>query len=106
MQGGYVDFQQEYSFLCGQVEFSSMFPLPHQINDYLFLGSRVVSLERNVLSQLGISHLIVSDRQVLKWEELQGIEILQCSVEESNSQDMRACWEACCSFIQAAISQG
>jgi len=104
MRGSYADFQQEYDFLCGQVDFSSMFPLPHQINDFLFLGSRVVPLERSTLSQLGISHLIVSDRQVLKWEGLQGIEVLRCSVEESNSQDMRACWEASCGFIDAAIS--
>ena len=106
LKGSYQDFQQEYGFLCGHVEFSSMFPLPHQINDYLFLGSRVIPLDGTSLAQLCISHMIVSDKQALKWEGLKGIEVLHCSVEESNSQNMTPCWEASCSFIEEALGRG
>ena len=105
LKGGYDAFCSEYEFLCGHVTFESMFPLPHQITQNLYLGSRVVPLQREVLSQLKITHLIVSASQRLDWAELQGVSVLQCEVEDRNNQEMFPCWRACDLFINEALSQ-
>ena len=106
LKGGYDTFRSEYEFLCGHVTFESMFPLPHQITPNLYLGSRVVSLRRDVLSQLKVTHLIVSTSQHLEWAELQGVLVLQCEVADRNDQDMSPCWKACQLFISEALPQG
>ena len=50
LEGGYPVFKSLYGFLCGNVEFTDLYPLPHQINGHLFLGSRVVPLKASCLS--------------------------------------------------------
>ena len=104
LEGGYDSFRTEYDFLCGRIEFDEMFPLPHQINRFLFLGSRVFPLTRECLSKLRITHMIVSEYQTLDWSQLDGISVLRCSVQDNNSQNMIPCWEACMRFITEAVS--
>ncbi len=103
LKGGYEVFCSEYQFLCGDISFESMFPLPHQISSSLFLGSRVVSLTQDILSKLLITHLIVASSQKIEWSELRGVSVLQCNVEDRNDQDMFPCWRACTSFIDEAL---
>lgn len=106
LKGGYEIFCSEYDFLCGHISFESMFPLPHQVTSSLYLGSRVVSLNKDVLSKLKITHLIVSLSQKLDWTELQGVSVLQCDVGDRNDQDMLPCWRASTLFINEALSEG
>ncbi|KAL5502565.1 hypothetical protein EMCRGX_G009361 [Ephydatia muelleri] len=106
LDGGYEGFQSQYGFLCGNVEFTDLHPLPHQINRYLFLGSRVVPLNASCLSQLGITHVIVSDRQEIEWEEFGGIQVLRCAVRDVDSERMAPCWTSCVEFIEGARRSG
>ena len=103
LDDSYQAFHNEYDFLCGDVAFADMFPLPHQINKHVFLGSRAVLLTRDCLRKIKLSHLIVSTRQNIDWKELQDISVLQCDVKHSNSQEMSSCWTACCQFITEAL---
>ena len=104
LDDGYKTFEKEYPFLCGHVDWSSMFPLPHQVNRNLFLGTRVFPLEKDCLAKLGITHVIVSEFQKLNWRELDGISVLRCSVKDENDQPMLQCWKACYQFITEALS--
>ena len=105
LEGGYDAFHNEYDFLCGNIDFSAMVPLPHQINTHLFLGTRVVPLTKDVLSgMLRITHIIVSQYQKLDWPELEGMTVLKCSVRDINQQDMLPCWAACNQFINEATA--
>lgn len=105
LDDGYEAFQREYPFLCGHVDWNSMFPLPHQVNRNLFLGTRVFPLERNCLQKLEITHVIVSEFQKIHdWSELDGISVLRCSVKDENNQPMLPCWKACYQFITEALS--
>lgn len=104
LEGGYDAFQLEYEFLCGDVDFTAMFPLPHQISKNLLLGTRMVPLTKDCLSKLQISHIILSEYQNVNWKELQGIEVLRCSVQEFGPQDMFPCWSACTEFITEAVA--
>ena len=103
LDDGYKAFEKEYSFLCGHVDWNSMFPLPHQVNRNLFLGTRVFPLEKDCLAKLGITHIIVSEFQKLSWRELDGISVLRCSVKDENDQPMLQCWKACYQFITEAL---
>lgn len=101
----YEDFAAEYSFLCGHIDFMTMEPLPHRITKHIFLGSRVIPLTKQALSnRLGITHMIVSRYQPLDWEEFQDISILSCNVRDNNSQAMMECWTACVKFIKEVES--
>lgn len=104
LEGDYHVFCSKYGFLCGHVSFESMFPLPHQINPNVFLGSRVIPLTKECLSKLGITHMILSTYQSLDWHELEGISILRCDVHDKNKQDMIPCWKACVAFMAEALS--
>lgn len=106
LEGGYAAFQSLYGFLCGNVEFTDLYPLPHLINRHLYLGSRVVPLKASCLSQMGVTHLIVSDYQEIEWEELEGIHVLRCAVRDSNTEQMGACWSSCVKFIEEAQGSG
>ena len=106
LEGGYGAFRAEYDFLCGNIEFSDMYPLPHEINKSLFLGTRVFPITKDSLSKLRITHLIASQHQHLQWQELEGIQVLTCSVRDVNSQDMTPCWTACTRFIAEATVAG
>ena len=106
LEGGYDAFRAEYDFLCGNIEFSDMYPLPHEINKNLFLGTRVFPITRDSLSKLRITHMIVSQHQDLQWQELEGMQVLSCSVQDLNSQDMIPCWTACTRFISEATATG
>ena len=106
LEGGYDAFRAEYDFLCGNIEFSDMYPLPHEIDKSLLLGTRVFPITRDSLSKLRITHVIVSQHQDLQWQELEGIQVLACSVRDSNSQDMIPCWTACTKFIAEATATG
>lgn len=99
LDGGYEAFCSEYEFLCGDIDFGSMFPLPHQITKNIFLGTRVIPLTKSCLSKLRITHMIVSEHQSIDWTELEGILVLQCAVRDVNSQNMFPCWTACTKFI-------
>ena len=104
LEGGYNAFRSEYEFLCGKIEFNSMFPLPHRISKNLFLGTRWMTLTKDCLSKLQITHMIVSEYQKIDWNELEDISVLRCSVQDINSQNMFPCWTACTEFISEAIS--
>ena len=106
LEGGYEGFNSEYPFLCGCVKFEEMFPVPHQITRQLYLGSRVIPLTRNVLKQINITHIIVSEYQNLDWFELNEFLTLRCEVKDSNQENMLPCWEACCDFIDSAMTSG
>ncbi len=54
LQGGYSAFKNAYPYLCGLQNISEMTPLPHQIEDFLFLGSRAFTISAESLQQLGI----------------------------------------------------
>ena len=95
----------EYSFLCGNIDFMKMEPLPHRITKQIFLGSRVIPLTHKALcSRLGITHMIVSQHQQIDWAELQDISVLTCNVRDSNSQAMMECWTASVRFIKEVES--
>ena len=104
LDDGYDAFKKEYPFLCGHVDWSSMFPLPHQVDRNLFLGTRVFPLEKDCLKKLGITHVIVSEFQKINWRELDGISVLRCSVKDENDQAMLPCWKACYQFITEALA--
>lgn len=104
LDDGYEAFKKEYPFLCGHVDWSSMFPLPHQVNRNLFLGTRVFPLEKGCLRKLEITHVIVSEFQKINWRELDGISVLRCSVKDNNDQPMLPCWKACYQFITEALA--
>ena len=106
LEGGYKSFLSEYPYLCGNVKFEDMFPVPHQIAQQIFMGSRVVPTSSNALSTMGITHMVVSEYQDLDWSELDSVIILRCPVRNSNNEDMIPCWEACCKFIDETISSG
>ena len=103
LDDGYEAFKKEYPFLCGHVDWSKLFPLPHQVNCNLFLGTRVFPLEKDCLNKLEITHVIVSDFQKINWRELDGISVLRCSVKDENDQPMLPCWKACYQFITEAL---
>ena len=98
----YHEFESKYSFLCGNIDFNDMHPLPHRITEHVFLGSRVIPLTREALTTIGITHMIVSKHQKLDWNELQDLSILSCDVRDINSQDMQECWIASIKFIAEA----
>lgn len=102
LEGGYTAFRSQYGFLCGNVEFTDLHPLPHQINGHLFLGSRVVPLNTGCLSQLGVTHLIVSDAQEIEWQELEGVQVLRCAAKDVDSERMAPVWSSCVEFIEDA----
>lgn len=104
LDDGYEAFKKEYPFLCGHVDWSSMFPLPHQVNRNLFLGTRVFPLEKDCLKKLEVTHVIVSEFQKINWRELDGISVLRCSVKDENDQPMLPCWRACYQFITEALA--
>lgn len=104
LDDGYEAFKKEYPFLCGHIDWSSMFPLPHQVNRNLFLGTRVFPLEKDCLRKLEITHVIVSEFQKINWRELDGISVLRCSVKDKNVQPMLPCWKACYQFITEALA--
>lgn len=104
LDDGYEAFKKEYPFLCGHVDWSNMFPLPHQVNHNLFLGTRVFPLEKDCLRKLEITHVIVSKFQKINWRELDGISVLCCSVKDENEQPMLPCWKACYQFITEALA--
>ena len=102
----YEQFAREYGFLCGHVEFTDLFPLPHRITKTVFLGSRVFPITKTALIPLGITHLIVSKHQQLDWTELRDISVLTCDVKDDNSQNMLNCWTASVQFISEAETIG
>ena len=104
LEDGYEAFKKEYPFLCGHVDWTSMFPLPHQVNRNLFLGTRVFPLEKDCLRKLEVTHVIVSEFQKINWRELDGISVLRCSVKDENDQPMLPCWKACYQFITEALT--
>lgn len=104
LEGGYEAFRGEYGFLCGHVQFTEMFPLPHQITRNLFLGTRVFPMESQTLAALCITHVVVSEYQKLDWKQLHGITVLKCAVRDVNRQDMIPCWTACTKFINEATA--
>ena len=40
LECSYEEFVSEYPFLCGDVDFMAMDPLPHRINKHIFLGKK------------------------------------------------------------------
>ena len=106
LEGGYQAFQEEYPFLCGNIATEDMFPVPHQIDTGLFMGSRVVPLTQDCLLKMRITHMIVSCHQELELKQLEGIELLSCDIHDSNTEEMSPCWTASCQFIKEARQKG
>ena len=104
LEGGYEAFLNDYPFLCGDVKFEDMHPTPHLITRQLFLGSRVIPLTANVLKQINITHVILSEYQDVDWFELNNFQTLRCEVRDSNQENMLPCWEACCDFVDSAVT--
>lgn len=66
IDGGFAAFYRHYPFLCGPASFtiSDLHPMPHDLStdhNVIFLGSRVVPLDKKLLSDLRISHVIVQE---------------------------------------------
>lgn len=100
----YEVFLKEYPFLCGDVKFEDMFPVPHQITRHIFMGSRVVPITCDALTKMGISHMIISQHQDIDTNELDNtLVVLNCSVRDRNDEHMLPCWEACCKFIDDVV---
>lgn len=102
LEGGYQAFEEEYPFLCGNIATEEMFPVPHQIDTGLFMGSRVVPLTQDCLRKMRITHMIVSCHQELDFKQLEGIEVLCCDVHDKDTVEMAPCWTASCQFIKEA----
>lgn len=105
MEGGYYAFCKEYDYLCGNLTFAEMSPLPHHMTDHIYLGSRAVPLEADYLNRLHITHLILSQHQPIDWAQLTGISVLKCDVKDTDYQDMTGCWNAAISFIDSASKE-
>lgn len=60
IDGGYEGFKRTYPFLCGNIQVPDMLPMPHQIEDNLFLGSRAFSITPESLQQLSILYCLLS----------------------------------------------
>jgi rhodanese-related sulfurtransferase len=107
LSGGYEAFLIDYPYLCGDVKFEDMFPLPHQIMRGVFVGSRVVPTSSTALNTMRITHMIVSDHQEISHlSNVNNVMILRCNIRDSNDEKMVPCWEACCHFIDQALISG
>lgn len=105
LEGGYDAFCKQYDYLCGNLTFSEMSPLPHHVTDHIYLGSRAVPLEAAYLNNLHITHVILSQHHSIDWKQLTGISMLKCDVKDSDYQDMTDCWNAAISFIDNASKE-
>ena len=105
LEGGYDAFCKQYDYLCGNLTFAEMSPLPHQMTDHIYLGSRAVPLEADYLNKLHITHLILSQHQSIDWGQFTGIAVLKCDVKDTDYQDMTDCWNAAISFIDSASKE-
>ena len=105
LEGGYDAFRKQYDYLCGDLTFAEMSPLPHHVIDHIYLGSRAVLLEGGYLNQLHITHVILSQQQPIDWGQLTGIAVLKCDVKDTDYQDMTDCWNATINFIDSATKE-
>ena len=105
LEGGYNGFQKQYDFLCGQITFMEMMPLPHHIIEHIYLASRAVPLEADYLHKLHVTHVIVSQHQLVDWGQLTGISVLKCDVRDTDYQNMANCWNASVHFIDSASKE-
>ena len=105
LEGGYDGFQKQYNFLCGQITFMEMMPLPHHITEHVYLASRAVPLEADYLHKLHITHIVVSQHQLIDWGQLTGISVLKCDVRDTDYQNMADCWNAAVRFIDNASKE-
>ena len=79
MDPPYDVFRNRYPFLCGDVQFDELVPMPHRITSSIFMGSRPfkVTLAESVrwLHELSITHVIVNTEQPLASQE--GLAVLR-----------------------------
>ena len=86
LEEGYDAFRKQYNYLCGNLTFAEMSPLPHHVIDHIYLGSRAVLLEGGYLNQLHTTHVILSQQQPIDWGQLTGIAVLKCDVKDTDYQ--------------------
>ena len=106
IDGGYTAFQMSYPFLCGDISFASMPPIPHEITPNVYMGSRAMSYSKQELDTLGMTHLVaVKGHPKVDWQSLNNVPILICDVEDTSSQQMYECWAAVTQFITDAMAE-
>jgi hypothetical protein len=106
-----------------------MRPTPHHVCEGVFIGSRVVVMDARTVRGFNITHIIVErgedpgtgtggpdpdagpgPQDTTAWNAKQrglpGVEYLECSVRDDDSQAMEACWRDAVVFIRQARQAG
>ena len=108
LEGGYSAFQRKYPFLCCLSSIMDLYPLPHEIADQVYMGSRPMNLQR-CLKDLRITHLIISSEKYHKLvsqagpESVCNVKILNIKIEDFTEQNVLQLWKACHEFINSAV---
>ena len=108
LEGGYSSFQAKYPFLCCLPTIMDLYPLPHEIADQVYMGSRPMNLQR-CLKDLRITHLIISSEKFQKLlsqagaESVCNIEVLNFKIEDLTEENVLQLWKECHAFINSAI---
>ena len=108
LDGGYLSFQARYPFLCGLSNITDLYPLPHEIADQVYMGSRPMNLQR-CLKDLKITHLVISSDKYHKLvsqagaESVYGVYILNIEVEDFTEGNVLQLWRGCHEFINSAV---
>lgn len=108
VEGGYSSFQAKYPFLCQLPTIMNMYPLPHEILDQIYMGSRPMNLPR-CLKDLRITHLILSTDKYEKLISKEGVEsvskikVLNIGMEDFAEENVLQLWRGCHEFINSAI---
>ncbi|KAI6661131.1 Dual specificity protein phosphatase 16-like [Oopsacas minuta] len=108
LEGGYSSFQVKYPFLCHLSSIMDLYPLPHEIADQVYMGSRPMNLP-NSLKDLGITHLILSTDKYQKlitqigFDLVSKIQVLNIEMEDFAENNVIQLWRGCHEFINSAI---
>ena len=108
LEGGYASFHAKYPFLCHIPSLMDLYPLPHEIEDRVYLGSRPMNLSR-CLKDLSISHLILSTDKYKKLlsqsdaESLAKVNILNIDMNQFSEDNVLQLWKSCHEFINSAL---
>jgi len=104
LEGGYEAFKKSYPFLCGNINTSEMFPLPHQIEHNLFVGSRAFELTSNSLSLFNITHVVI--HKTATCVRIPGVHYLECEVSDDDNENMENCFVSANQFMKTAHQEG
>jgi len=108
LQELFDEFYNNYSFMCkGDASNGSTYPC--QLLSHLFLGSALSASNTQVISELGITHLLQADSSLTERSapipQTSGIKVIQIGYDESNEQSMRHLYEYSSQVIEEAKSK-